>query len=187
MPIGISHQSGRAGGKISPIHRRTPSQKERRHLANEPPVFSEATMNIHLPIAVITAFLLTSGLAQAGPDNIFMVRTTSKTPDALVAAVKSYTEDQKWRFISEDKAKQGEVILVKICIPEVGKLVWQAGLRASALLPCGNMGIYSNGTTTEISVLHPRYMHILYPDPALERAGAVAAPLLLEMLDAVTE
>jgi hypothetical protein len=142
---------------------------------------------MHLPIAGLTALLLLSGLAQAGSDEILMVRTTSKTPDALVAAVKSYTEEQKWRFISEGEAKQGEVSLVKICIPEVGKLVWQAGLRASALLPCGNMGIYSNGTMTEISVLHPRYMHMLHPDPALEQAGAVAEPLLLEMLDAVTK
>jgi hypothetical protein len=49
------------------------------------------------------------------------------------------------------------------------------------------MGIYSNGTATEISVLHPRYMHMLYPDPALEQAGAVAEPLLSEMLDAIAE
>lgn len=142
-------------------------------------------MKMHLPIAVLTAFLLMIGFAQADSDEIFMVRTTSKTPDALVAAVKSYTEEQKWRFINEEKAKQGEVTLVKICIPEVGKLVWQAGLRASALLPCGNVGIYSNGTMTEISVLHPRYMYELYPDPALKQAGAIAEPLLLEMLEAV--
>ena len=145
-------------------------------------------MKTHLPIAAVTAFLLMTGLAQAADSNdIFMIRTTSKSPDALVAAVKSYTEEHKWRFISEEKAKQGEVTLVKICIPEVGKLVWQAGLRASALLPCGNMGIYSNGAATEISVLHPRYMHMLYPAPALEQAGAIAEPLLLEMLDVVTK
>jgi hypothetical protein len=30
-------------------------------------------------------------------------------------------------------------------------------------------------------------MHILYPHPAIERASAVAEPLLIEMLDAVTK
>lgn len=144
-------------------------------------------MKLHLPIAVATAFLLMIDVAQADPDDIFMLRTTSKTPEAVVAAVKSYSEDQKWQFLSANKVKQDQVTLVKICIPEVGKLVWPVGLRASALLPCGNMGIYSNGTMTEISVLHPRYMHMLYPDPALEQASAVAEPLLREMLDAITK
>lgn len=144
-------------------------------------------MKMHLPIAVLTAFFLMIGLAQAEPDDIFMVRTTSKTPDAVVAAVKSYANEQKWQFLSANKVKQDQVILVKICIPEVGKLIWPVGLRLSALLPCGNMGIYSNGSMTEISVLHPRYMSMLYPDPALEQAGAIAEPLLREMLDAVAK
>jgi hypothetical protein len=30
-------------------------------------------------------------------------------------------------------------------------------------------------------------MHTLYPNPATERASAVAQPLLIEMLDAVTK
>jgi hypothetical protein len=145
-------------------------------------------MRTHLPIAAFAALLLMTGSAQAAdPDDVFIVRTTSKAPDAVVAAVKSYSEEQKWKFISGSKVKQGQVTLVKICIPEVGKLVWPLGLHLSALLPCGNIGIYSNGTATEVSLLHPRYMHMLYPDPALEQAGSIAEPLLLEMLDAVTE
>lgn len=145
-------------------------------------------MKLPQPIAAFAALLLVIGSPLAAdPDDIFIVRTTSKAPDRVVAAVKSYTEQQGWRFLGEDKAKQGQVTLVKICIPEVGRFVWQAGLQASALLPCGNMGVYSNGTATEISVLHPRYMHMLYPDPALEQAGAVAEPLLSEMLDAIAE
>ena len=145
-------------------------------------------MRIHLPIAVCAAFLSMIGFAQgADPHGIFMVRTTSKPPEAVVAAVQSYAEEQKWLFLSANKVKQDQVTLIKICIPEVGKLVWPVGLRASALLPCGNMGIYSNGTMTEISVLHPRYMHMLYPDPALEQASAVAESLLREMLDAITK
>jgi hypothetical protein len=76
---------------------------------------------------------------------------------------------------------------VKLCIPAVAQLIWPVGLQLSALLPCGNVGIYQKGMTTEISVLHPRYMHVLYPHPATERASAVAEPLLIEMLDAVTK
>ena len=53
------------------------------------------------------------------------------------------------------------------------------------MLPCGNIGIYTTDSGTEISVLHPRYLNILYPDPEVERAGEVGAPLLTEMLDAV--
>lgn len=145
-------------------------------------------MRMPLPIAALAGLILLSDLVQAAdPDDIFIVRTTAKTPDAVVAAVRSHAEQQKWIFLSENKVKQGQVTLVKLCIPAVGKLVWPAGLRMSALLPCGNMGIYANGDMTEISLLHPRYMHVLHPDPALEQAGAVAEPLLIEMLDTITK
>lgn len=145
-------------------------------------------MRMPLPIAALAGLALLSGLAQAAdPDGIFIVRTTNQTPDAVVAAVRSHAEQHQWLFLGENKVKRGEVTLVKLCIPEVGKLVWPAGLQLSALLPCGNLGIYTNGGTTEISLLHPRYMHLLHPDPALEQAGAVAEPLLIEMLDAITQ
>jgi hypothetical protein len=54
------------------------------------------------------------------------------------------------------------------------------------MLPCGNIGVYKAGDLTEVSVLHPRYLSILYPDPAVERASEVGAPLLTDMLDSVT-
>ena len=54
------------------------------------------------------------------------------------------------------------------------------------MLPCGNVGVYSKGGTTEVSLLHPRYMHVLHPHAATERAGAIALPLFTEMLDDVT-
>jgi hypothetical protein len=132
--------------------------------------------------------LALTAIAKAGsPDDIFMVRTTSKAPDAIVAAIKSYSEQKKWQYLGDSKVKKGEIRLVKICIPEVGQLIWPIGPQLSALLPCGNVGIYQKGAATEISVLHPRYMRVLYPHPATERASAVAQPLLTEMLDAVTK
>src|SRR5918994_1371343 len=109
---------------------------------------------------------LTAHATAENPNDIFIVRTTSKTPDAIVAAIKSHSEDKKWEYLGESKIKKGEVILVKICIPAVGQLLWSVGLQLSAMLPCGNVGIYQKGTATEISVLHPRYMHTLYPHAA---------------------
>jgi hypothetical protein len=121
------------------------------------------------------------------PDDIFIVRTTSKTSDAIMAAIKSHSEQKKWQHLGESKVNKGEVTLVKICIPGVGQLIWPVGLQLSALMPCGNVGIYREGTATKISVLHPRYMHVLYPHPSTERASALAQPLLIEMLDVVTK
>jgi hypothetical protein len=138
-----------------------------------------------VPCAILLAL---TAVAQAGnPNDIFIVRATSKTPDATVAAIKSYSEQKKWQYVGDSKVKNGEVRLVKICLPEVGNLIWPVGLQLSALLPCGNVGIYQKGGVTEISVLHPRYLHVLYPHPATDAASAVAEPLLTEMLDAVTK
>jgi hypothetical protein len=142
----------------------------------------------HKMIVSGAILLALTALAQAeNPNDIFIVRTTSKTPDAIVAAIKSHSEEKRWEYLGESKVKKGEVTLVKICIPAVGQLIWPVGLQLSAMLPCGNVGIYQKGTATEISVLHPRYMHALYPHPSTERASAVAQPLLIEMLDAVTK
>jgi hypothetical protein len=133
------------------------------------------------------ALLALTGLAKAQPNEAFILRTTAKAPEAIVAAIKAHSEQKKWQYLGESKVNRGEVTLVKICMPEVGQLIWPIGLQLSALLPCGNIGIYRKGAETEISVLHPRYMHALYPHPATERASAVAQPLLVEMLDSVTK
>jgi hypothetical protein len=138
-------------------------------------------------IASWAILLMLGTIANANPDDIFIVRTTSKTPEAAAAAIKSHSAQKKWQYLGESRVKKDEVILVKICIPEIGQLIWPVGLQLSALLPCGNVGIYQKGTATEISVLHPRYMNVLYPHPSTERASAIAQPLLLEMLDEVTK
>jgi uncharacterized protein (DUF302 family) len=126
-----------------------------------------------------------AGRAQS-PNDAFIVKSSSKASDAVVAAIKSYAELKKWPYLGENKVKQGEVTLVKVCIPEVAGALWPAGLQVSALLPCGNVGVYSKGGATEVSLLHPRYMHVLYPHAATERAGAIALPLFTEMLNDVT-
>jgi hypothetical protein len=123
----------------------------------------------------------------AGTDDIFIVRSTTKTPDAVVEAVKKYSEQKKWQYLGANKVKQGQITLVKVCIPEVGRQIWPVGLKLSAMLPCGNLGVYQNDGTTEISLLHPRYMQVLYPHPAVEKAAAIAERLLAEMLDTVAK
>ena len=118
---------------------------------------------------------------------MILVRPTTLAPNEVVDAVKAYAEGKKWLYLGASKAKQGEVTMVKVCIPQVGQLLWPLGLQISAILPCGNLGVYQKQGRTEISMLHPAFMQILYPDPAVEKAVSVATPLLIEMLEAVAK
>ena len=122
-------------------------------------------------------------------DDLIVVRETAKTPEQVVEAIKTYAEEKKWVYLGANKVKppQGEVTFVKVCIPAVGKLLWPLGLQMSALLPCGNFGVYQKQGKTEISMLDPRYMHVLDPRPEVEKASALATPLLTGMLDAVAK
>lgn len=121
-----------------------------------------------------------------GPDMV-LVRPTAKSTDEVVDAIKSYVEGKKWLYMGASKAKNGEVTMVKVCIPQIGQMLWPVGLHLSALLPCGNLGVYGNKGKTEISMLHPQYMQVLYPHPEVEKASAAATPLLMAMLEAVSK
>ena len=130
------------------------------------------------------AFSATAQMPAPGADMI-LVRATAKEPAEVVQAIKSYAEQKKWQYLGASKVKQGEVTLVKVCIPEVGKVLWPVGLQVSAMLPCGNIGVYEQHGKTEISMLHPAYMQLLYPRPEVEKAVQVATPLLTDMLETV--
>jgi hypothetical protein len=147
-------------------------------------------MKNSISLLLVAGMLLATPLASVaqapGPDMI-LVRPTTKTPDQVVDAIKAYAEGKKWLYMGANKAKGGEVTMVKVCLPEVGKLLWPVGLHLTALLPCGNLGVYQNKGQTEISMLHPRYMQVLYPNAEVEKAVAVATPLLTGMLDAVAK
>lgn len=123
----------------------------------------------------------------AEPQDMFLLRSTEKTPEAVVEAVKAYAAAKQWQYLGANKVKQGQVTLVKICIPEVGQQLWPVGLHLRAMLPCGNLGVSQKEGTTEIALLHARYMQVLSPHPAVEKASATAHPLLTEMLDAVAK
>jgi uncharacterized protein (DUF302 family) len=118
---------------------------------------------------------------------MFIITPAAKEPDAIVAAIKAYAQEKKWQYLGDSKIRQGQITLVKICIPEVGQALWPEGAHLSAMMPCGNIGIYKKDAATEISTLHPRYMQVLYPNPATERASAIAQPLLAAMLEAVAK
>ena len=133
-----------------------------------------------------TPFTCLGQVPMPGPDMV-IIRSTTKIPDQVVDAIRSYSEQKKWMYMGANKAKQGEVTMVKVCIPQVSQLLWPVGLHMSALLPCGNVGVYQSKGQTQISMLHPRYMHVLYPHPEVEKAVAVATPLLTEMLEAVAK
>lgn len=146
-------------------------------------------MKLKAALSVGVSMVVSSLLAHAqvpapGPDMV-LVRSTTKTTDEVVDAIKNYAEGKKWLYLGVDKVKQGEVMLVKVCMPQVGQMLWPVGLHLSAMLPCGNVGVYVNKGKTEISMLHPHYMQMLYPHPEVEKATNASAPLLLGMLDAV--
>ena len=115
---------------------------------------------------------------------VIVVRSTSASPDEVVN-----TEDlfgrQEVGLPRRNKVKNGEITMVKVCIPAVGSALWTANLQLTALLPCGNLSLYSKGGRTEIAMLHPAYMQVVYPGKETEGAVAIATPQLMAMLDEV--
>lgn len=134
---------------------------------------------------IALAFSAQPVLADDGKD-MFIIRSTDKSPDAVAAAVKAYGEKMKWQNIDPAKVKMGEVTLIKTCIPAVGGKLWPIGLHVAAMLPCGNLAAYKGKDgKTEVAMLKAGYMSKLYPDPKVEEAVKVAEPLLAAMLDEV--
>ena len=129
-------------------------------------------------------FGLAGGAAVAAePSSLFVVRATDKTPEAVADAIKTYAEARKWQYLGASTVENGEITLVKVCIPDIGKLVWPQDMHLSTLLPCGNPGLYKKGDKAEVSMMSTRYMHVLVPTPEMEKASATAALLLEDMLN----
>ncbi len=144
---------------------------------------SLATKSLKFITLIAILFGTVTVALSAEPINLFIIRNTTKTPDTVIAAVKAYSESHNWLFVGATKVKNDQVTLVKVCIPEIGKQIWPQGLYLSALLPCGNLGIYTNKAgKTEISMLKAEYMHILVPTPEMEKVSAMAEPMLNDML-----
>lgn len=150
-------------------------------------------MRLAANVAVGVLAVAAAGCATTAPPavtpNLIIVRQTAKTPDQVVESIKAFAELKKWVYMGATKVKppQGEVTMVKVCIPALGAVIWPLGLQMSAMLPCGNFGVYQKADRTEISMLDARYMQILVPHPEVVRASAIAKPLLDEMLEAVAK
>lgn len=138
--------------------------------------------------ALSTALLglaLGAGQAQAGaPNDNFWVRSTQKSPDEVVAAVKSYVQANKWLYLADFKVKKGAVTSVKVCYPPIGADIFAAGMHVAAMMPCGHLAVYDDNGT-KVAMLNPKFMTVLYPDPNLERAVRTVTPLFEAMLDSV--
>ena len=127
-------------------------------------------------------------LATAGePNDMFMMRETQESPEDVVLAIKSFVEENEWLYLAEFKVKGGEVTVVNICYPPIGPDIWAAGMHVAAMMPCGHIGVYAEGGKTIISMLHPRFMTALYPDPNLENAVTTVTPQFEAMLEEVTK
>ena len=68
-----------------------------------------------LGAALLLPWLAGRATAQNASE-VFIVKSTSKDPDAVVSAIKSYSEQKKWQYLGDTKIKQGQITLVKICI-----------------------------------------------------------------------
>jgi len=134
-------------------------------------------------VSLLMAMFVNSATWAAEPlKNVFMLNTTSKSMGEVVKAVKSFAKKKHWVYLGDYKVKNDKVILVNFCVKEAGKIAWRAGLKVSAMLPCGNMGVYKKDGVTEISLLNPYYMTTLYPDLDLETAADLLMPLYKEMM-----
>lgn len=122
---------------------------------------------------------------RAAPNDLFVVKTSAKSPDAVFTAIRAYVADKKWLYLGDNKVKNDEVTLVKLCVPAASPDIWAAGLHVAALAPCGHIGIYREAGRTTVSMLHPKFMHVLNPHPRLKKAGDELAPLFSAMLDDV--
>ena len=139
-------------------------------------------MRMAMTCMLLSSLAATSVAVAGEPNDMFWVRDTGKSPDQVVAAIKSYSEAKKWLYLAEFKIKGGEVTAVKICYPPIGKDIFAAGMHVAAMMPCGNIAVYVEGGKTRISMLHPKFMTTLYPDKNLDNAVRTVTPLFEAML-----
>lgn len=138
-------------------------------------------------VAIAAAAMLLVSTAWSA-DDAFIIKTTTKSVEDVVKTIKAYTKKMKWVYIGENKIKKKTVVIIKFCVKKAGKMAFKAGLKISALVPCGNVGVYKNKKgLTEISMLHPKYMNVVYPNKHLEAAGKIVTPMFIKMMDEIVK
>lgn len=130
--------------------------------------------------------LVPVGVSAAEPNDHFILRDTTSGLDEVLKRIERFaTEEEDWVFLSSFGLKGGEVTAVKICYLPIGADIFAAGMHVAAMMPCGHMALYENGGRTHMTLLHPKFMTTLNPDPNLDRAVAKATPAFERMLEQV--
>jgi hypothetical protein len=138
-------------------------------------------------VLTLAVILSTPATFAAGPSEMILVRSTSKSVDEVVKAIEAYSDKHDWFFLGADKLLGGKITLVKTCIPEVGPLVWTQDMKYTAMLPCGNISLYTQQGKTEIAVLSGQYMHTLVPTAEMKKASDALEPLLIDLLKTISK
>ncbi len=120
-------------------------------------------------------------------DELFVTRSSTKSPADLHQAVRDYVKQQSWLYVGDNKLKNGEVTQVRICIPKIASNVWSAGMHVAAIMPCGHMGIYQEGGVTKVTMLHPRFLGMLDPHPEVQKVAEDSTGPFLTMLNDITK
>ncbi len=119
-------------------------------------------------------------------DELFITRSSAKPPADVHQAIRDYVKQKNWLYVGDNKLKGGEVTQVRICIAQVAGAIWSAGMHVSAMMPCGHMSIYREGNVTRLTLLHPQYLTLLDPHPAVRQLALDTAGPFLTMLDQIT-
>lgn len=139
---------------------------------------------------IVVIVLAAAGLAgcatRGAGENVFVTRSSAKSPAELHQSIRQYVAQKGWLYIGDNKLKGGEITQVRICDAKAASNIWKAGLHVSAMMPCGHMSIYQESGTTKVTMLHPRFLTMLYPHPEVKGlADSVTAPYL-SMMEEVT-
>lgn len=137
-------------------------------------------------LAASAAALAACATPSPTADSVFVSRTSSKSPAELHEAIRKYAGERKWLYIGENKLKGGEVTQVRLCIADAAKDIWTVGMHMAAMMPCGHFGIYREGGTAKVTMLHPRYMTRLDPHPIVQKLADDVAGPFTAMLDDIS-
>lgn len=144
----------------------------------------------HAAFAVVSVSALLLGGCASPPsrDALFVTRSTAKSPAEVHEAIREHVKRKEWVYVNDNKLKGGEITQVRICDLKAATAadIWSAGLQVSAMLPCGHLSLYREGGVTKVTLLHPRFLTLLDPHPAVVKlADGVTGPYLA-MLEEIT-
>ncbi len=148
---------------------------------------NDITLRSTLFIAACAALLAACAGTPPARDEMFVTRSSAKSPADLQQAIRDYVQLKNWQYIGDNKIKGGQITQVRICDPKAAADIWSAGLQVSAMLPCGHMSVYQEGGVTKVTLLSPRFLARLDPHPAVKKLAEGVSDPFTAMLDDVTK